>query len=275
MMSNFYVLANSNIKEVNFIEFSDGCEICKVEVEGIDPDARVRVVAAIENGNRDVVRLGLVKNALDNLGCRDVALTMNYVPNARADRIFTKGQSFSLKVTCDIINSFGYTSVVISDPHSDVAPALLDNVDIRGQDYLFECNMHHIEEKVFTLVAPDIGAAKKTFDIAKRIGHEDFIQAVKIRDVSTGQIVKCDVQCDSLVGQTVVMADDIADGGASFIYLARKLREKGAKKIILYVTHGIFSKGLAPLVGEIDQIICDNLIERYINKRDIELFNYK
>ena len=71
------------------------------------------------------------------------------------------------------------------------------------------------------------------------------------------------------------MVDDIADGGASFKYLARKLKELGAAKVGLYVTHGIFSKGLETLKVDIDYICCDNLICSYINRQSISDFNNK
>jgi ribose-phosphate pyrophosphokinase len=40
-----------------------------------------------------------------------------------------------------------------------------------------------------------------------------------------------------------LIVDDICDGGATFVALARKLREAGAIEVSLFVTHGIFSKG--------------------------------
>jgi len=44
-----------------------------------------------------------------------------------------------------------------------------------------------------------------------------------------------------------MIVDDICDGGATFILLAKELYAAGAKEVNLFVTHGIFSKGLIPL----------------------------
>jgi ribose-phosphate pyrophosphokinase len=49
-------------------------------------------------------------------------------------------------------------------------------------------------------------------------------------------------------GTELLIVDDICDGGGTFVGLAKKLREAGAKKVHLFVTHGIFSKGV-PLEG--------------------------
>ena len=43
------------------------------------------------------------------------------------------------------------------------------------------------------------------------------------------------------------MVDDLCDGGATFILLAKELLSKGAKEVHLFVSHGIFSRGLGVL----------------------------
>ena len=46
----------------------------------------------------------------------------------------------------------------------------------------------------------------------------------------------------------------ICDGGASFIHLGAKLKEQGAAKVVLYATHGIFSKGKEVFAGTVDEV---------------------
>jgi ribose-phosphate pyrophosphokinase len=104
------------------------------------------------------------------------------------------------------------------------------------------------------LVSPDAGANKKTFEVAKYFST-NFIRADKLRDLTTGQIKETIVYADDLTGKTAVILDDICDGGRTFIELAKVLKAKGAAKVILFVTHGIFSAGLDPLfAGGIDAI---------------------
>lgn len=42
---------------------------------------------------------------------------------------------------------------------------------------------------------------------------------------------------------TCFIVDDICDGGGTFIGTAAMLKSKGAAKVVLIVSHGIFSKG--------------------------------
>ncbi len=264
--------------DITFIKFSDGAEICKLpELPSWKNFPYLNLVLNVENCNQDLIRLMLVKDALDSSGIEDVELTMNYIPNARADRRFSRNQSHSLKVFCSVINSLNFNRVNVSDPHSDVSATLLDNVFVKDQVNCFMQIKNRIDKvsSDYVLCSPDLGATKKTFDLAMKLKGKGLIQAVKIRDISNGNIIKCDVLCDNLNGKDIVIVDDIADGGASFLYLSKKLKEKGAGKVILYVTHGIFSKGLHSLIGNIDYIFVYNLMQKYINIKDIELFNNK
>lgn len=272
-MSNIsFVEGKSTIK---WITFSDGTETCKVTLQHGHPAAcDGRIQCTVVDGTRDLIRLGLVKDALDRLGVREVRLTLDYMPQARADRVFEAGNPLPIKVFCNILNSYKFSEVLISDPHSDVTSALIDNVVVQTQGTSLIQYIPRIKEALpdFSLCAPDLGATKKTFDIMQQLGHTSFVQAIKVRDVTTGSIVKCDVVGTSVSGN-VLIVDDISDGGASFKFLSQKLKDLGADKVGLYVTHGIFSQGLSGLEKDIDFIWCSGLVGSYINNEDIWRFN--
>ena len=56
-----------------------------------------------------------------------MALYMPYCPHARMDRVKSAEDCFTLKHFCEVINSLEFSEVYIEDPHSNVAPALLNN----------------------------------------------------------------------------------------------------------------------------------------------------
>lgn len=268
-MSNISILQpNSSIK---FTTFSDETETCLVTCGSED----VTVQCLIEDATVDLIRIGLVKDALDRLGKNNIKLTLPYMPQARADRVFEEGMPLPIKVFCGILNSFNFKSVTIFDPHSDVTPALINNVIVIKQEELLANKIPEIKKymKDFMLCAPDLGATKKIFDSVQMLGHEDYVQAIKIRDVTTGNIVKCDVIGDNFTGSDILIVDDLSDAGGSFIHLAKLLKARGAGRVSLYVTHGIFSKGLKPLEKDIDFIFCNGIVGNYINNEDIWRFN--
>ncbi len=94
----------------------------------------------------------------------------------------------------------------------------------------------------FTLVSPDLGAYKKLDKLAININYKGAIATgIKIRDMSTGEIIKSDVNTDDLKGKACLVVDDICDGGRTFIELAKALKEKNAGDLYFVCSHGIFS----------------------------------
>lgn len=270
--------------KVEWITFSDKTETCTIKphtLGGGDSSHAYKqpvgshIQCVVEDGTRDLLRLGLVKDALDRIGIQDVKLTLEYFPQARADRVFCEGQPLPVKVFADILNSFGFAKVYIFDAHSDVTPALIKNVEIVHQADLVKMKLPLIKKfmPTFNLVAPDTGAAKKINDVAKAIGKRDYIQAVKLRDVATGEIIKCDLQIDGDIEGNVLIVDDIADKGGSFMHLADMLKSRGAKHVGLFVSHAIFPEGLAKLAEHIDFLFINDFVGGYIDQDQVDIFN--
>ena len=82
----------------------------------------------------------------------------------------------------------------------------------------------------------------------------EVVECSKLRNINTGEIRGTKVHSTGFLNHDCVIVDDICDGGRTFIEIAKVLKQKGAGKIKLYVTHGIFSKGLDVFDGLIDEI---------------------
>lgn len=175
----------------------------------------------------------------------------------RSDRRFNDSESFDLKVIANFINSMNYARVNILHPHSSVAPALIDNSHVDSpKEFILKAREQMGAD---ILVSPDAGAYKDTYAIAQEV-NSNLVAANKVRINGTPQI-----RIDGNVeGSHCLIVDDIADGGRTFIELAKKLKEKGAKGVRLYVTHGMFHFGFDELKEHIDHIYCTN------SYRDIE-----
>lgn len=203
--------------------------------------------------SNDIMELLLLTDAYRRTGIDNIYLEMKYIPYARQDRICNNGEALSIKVFADLINAQNYLIVYVFDPHSDVAPALINNCyTIPRHNLLKEIP----REKYSSLISPDVGASKKCFEDAKVL-NLPLVQANKRRDLSTGQLSGFEVYADTLEGD-VLITDDICDGGGTFIGLATLLKEKGAKSVDLFITHGIFSKGFDVFKGYIDNIYTTN-----------------
>ncbi len=205
------------------------------------PKAHIR---AVLNNSEDVMRLLMLCDAIKRMGKQIHRIDIPYLPYARQDRVCNPGEALSIKVMCDLINSIGATQVCVTDVHSEVSMALLD----RAHNYMPE--QLGLKEVIGSklVICPDAGAEKRILKLKM-----PYVMATKVRDVATGEIKETKLYGD-VKGRNCIIVDDICDGGRTFIELARVLRASGASTVDLYVSHGLFSKGLVPFKGLIDNI---------------------
>jgi len=191
-----------------------------------------------------------------------VNVTIPYFPYARQDKIVVDGEALSIKVFTDIINLQNYNTVTTFDLHSEVSKALTNNLNEISQKVIFTKTQLNMNFSNMYLVSPDMGASKKIYSIYENYSYTDntfkgVIQANKKRN-NVGQIIETEVFFDKFEGEDVIIVDDICDGGRTFTELAKVLKNKGCGKIILFVTHGIFSKGFDVLFENcIDELYTD------------------
>lgn len=219
--------------------------------------------------NGDLIDLAMMLDACKRFYTKDTEyhLDMPYLPYARQDRVMTEGESLSVKVVCDFINSLKFEKVFVKDIHSDVGAALLDNlVHIKQSDCAFNL-LGFCRPENTILISPDAGAEKKVFDVAKKLGYTDIIRASKVRNVATGKIERTTI-IDEISMKDMLIVDDLADAGGTFIALAEAIRNDSwyeGQKISLYVTHGLFSAGVDKFKGIFDKIYVHNLMNMKYN----------
>jgi ribose-phosphate pyrophosphokinase len=238
--------------------FPDGQPHIKIDMQklaAVDRKAPLRIFSRLNNAN-DLLTALLVKNTLDYLEFGHVELHISYLLAARMDRVMLDGEPFSLKVVASLINLANFKKVLIFDPHSEVSTALIDRSytvtnHLFVADALSDYACTHSGEAP-CLVSPDAGALKKIHKLAQFLGIENVVESMKERDVKTGALTNFKAMTEHLHGQTCFIVDDICDGGGTFAGTAKMLKEKGAAKVILVVSHGIFSKG--PIIGHVDGI---------------------
>ncbi|WP_213733454.1 ribose-phosphate diphosphokinase [Citrobacter europaeus] len=177
-------------------------------------------------------------------------LDLPWLPWARQDRHMVSGDSFALKVFASQLNTLQFDKVKVLDPHSDAAAAAIENLVAIGQErcLLQSATLPHLfQQNALMLVAPDAGALKKIDAVARAAGVEEYAILSKKRDVASGKLTGFSLMAGDVRGRDVLIVDDLCDAGGTFIGSAQVLREAGAHSVSLYVTHGIFSKGVEHL----------------------------
>jgi ribose-phosphate pyrophosphokinase len=228
----------------------------------------------------DFFNLVQVISILRQIQCTAITLILPYLPYSRQDRICARGDSFSLKVFANLLNSLELQSVITYDVHSEVSQNIINNlINIPMTNCINEWGTLkgfiglESDKRPLTFVAPDKGAHRKVLGVKDLFIDlkPGLIVANKVRDTNTGKITTHSVE-GNVYNTTCIIFDDICDGGATFIGLAKQLRSLGAYKVHLYVTHGIFSKGTEELKLYIDSIFCYNNISK-TNPQDVRFKN--
>ena len=162
-------------------------------------------------GDNSILILLSMTDALRRMGVKEINLAIPYFPGARQDRVCNNGEALTVKIYANLINSQKYNKVVVFDPHSEVTPALIDNVQVVDNLELVKFALRDIEtfyrdelvnksffkdhfytssgvfdsEKYKTplvLISPDAGAAKKVLKLSNKLGGLEVVRADKTRD---------------------------------------------------------------------------------------------
>ncbi|MBE7697171.1 phosphoribosyltransferase family protein [Tenacibaculum finnmarkense] len=230
-------------------KFNDGQVTAKILEKG---NLHVKIRG---NTYEDLFRIASIKEAWDAENrlhkTATAILTMYCLIGQRSDRRFNEKESFDLKVIANFINSMGFDKVEILHPHSSISLALIDNsVELKSYEYVKKA-YHAIGNPV--LISPDAGAYKTTHEIAEKL-EADLIPSNKVRIAGAPKIT---IQ-GAVKNKECLIVDDLADGGRTFNFLAKELKNQGATKVFLYVTHGQFNYGFDELKENINHIYCTN-----------------
>ena len=218
-----------NGDKVNVERFPDGTLRLNIEVQSKDV-----LIEWLFEKDEEMTIFFIVRHLREQCSAENIELYMPYIPHARMDRVKNPGEVFTLRYFCEFINALGFDRVIVRDAHSDVSLALLENVvseSVEGNIRRLADELLDVDDMIFY---PDEGSYKRYMKQSNR----RYAFGVKKRDWNTGKIEGLDIQGDVPNGSfDVLIVDDISSYGGTFFYSAKKLKELGADKIYLYITH--------------------------------------
>lgn len=220
-----------NGQEIQKGNFPDGTLLLKY----IPQDNKQKIYWKFES-NEELIILYYLTRSLQDKGYEEIELVLPYIPNARQDRVKKKEDIFTLKYFCEIINSLHFKKVYVLDPHSDVSSALIHRIEQLAVTPYIEraVKLSGINIEKDIIFYPDHGSQKRYSE------YLTFPNAfgIKTRDWETGEIKGLEV-AGSIPNKpfNVLIVDDISSYGGTFYFSALKLKELGARKIYLYITH--------------------------------------
>lgn len=240
----------------------------------------IKIVTRL-NSSDDILLLAIVVDTFKKDGCPWIQVSIPYFPYAQADRNFGEGECFSLKTIVRILNELPVDKYTLFDPHSDVAPALLKNVEVKDNvrfiSFVLTAQLRGNmvgASKDIVLLSPDAGAYKKIYKLAEKLSFKgEILCCQKNRDLKTGEVT---VEVPTLPAKDILIIDDICVGGKTFIEIAKKIKVPTGCQVYLAVSHGIFSNGFQELGEYFSRIFTTNSrADKYGSETPDNLLIYK
>jgi ribose-phosphate pyrophosphokinase len=182
---------------------------------------------------------------LSDLGTgRPMHLELPYLPYGRQDKAVSNEATFGLQSFIRVLRLCAFDSITVMDPHSQVVVDTLPHFRAIYPHAQVTASIH--DTQATAIAYPDAGAVRKYTAIYQTDCR--IISGRKVRNQQTGVLTDTAIDGDP-AGQIVLIVDDICDGGRTFVALADALYAGGAQAVDLFVTHGLFSKGIHVLTA--------------------------
>ena len=227
-------LVNSSIRK-----FADG-EIY-IEINESIRGNSIFVIQSISSpANDNLMELLLCIDALKRSSAKNITAVVPYFGYARQDRKVVPRTSISAKLVSNLITKAGADRVVTVDLHSGQIQGFFDiPVDNLFATPIFA---RHIKKKLKTknliCVAPDVGGTARARALGKMLNVG--LAIVDKRRSAPGKSLVMNV-IGNVKNKTCIIVDDIIDSGGTIVNAAKALKDRGAKEVHVYVTHGVLS----------------------------------
>ncbi len=188
----------------------------------------------------------------------------------------TKRESLDCALALQELVDMGVTNIITFDAHD---PRVQNAIPLHGFDnftpaYQFIKALLKaepglpIDKDHLMIISPDEGAMPRAVYLSNILGV-DMGMFYKRRDYSKvvngkNPIVAHEFLGSDITGKTVIIVDDMIASGESMLDVAKQMKERGASKVMVCTTFGLFTEGFAKFddyyeKGYIDRIITTNL----------------
>ncbi len=184
-----------------------------------------------------------------------INVIMPYLYEGRQHRK-TARESLDCAMMLKEMEAMGVHNLITFDAHD---PRMQNVVPLRGienispalqftQALLTEFEDINIDSNHLMFIAPDEGATERVVFMASLFGvnigmfykRRDYTHIVN----GSNPIIAHDFCGGDITGMDVIVVDDMIDSGGSMIDCMKQLKERGAKRVFVFATFGIFSRGL-------------------------------
>lgn len=241
--------------DTKITRFADG----EVYVE-INENMRGQDVFVIQSTstpvNDSIMELLICVDALRRASAKSITAVLPYFAYARQDRKVTPRSPISAKLFANLLIGSGVNRILTMDLHANQIQGFFDiPVDNLFATPIFA---RHVKKKIksknLLCVAPDVGGTERARALGKLLNVG--LAIVDKRRPKPGQSQVMNV-IGNVKDKTCIIVDDIIDSGGTIVNAAKALKDRGAKEVYVYITHGVLS---GEAVKKIKNSVIKNLV---------------
>lgn len=243
----------------------------------IDTELKGKGAVIVQTGypdpNASVVELLIIADACRHYEAEKITAVVPYLPYARQDKRFEKGEAYSLETIGKLMKEVGVEKLITVDTHFKRDYGKFDFFSIPAVNISAGVPLVEFVKEKFNLedlhiISPDLGASEMIDSAAEKTGSKKG-QLEKVRkgdeDVEMGG--KLEVE-----GKNVVVLDDIISTGGTMNKAIELAKNAGAEKVFAAATHGLFvSNAMEKLEESADYVVTTDSIEN--EKGEVGLAN--
>ncbi|GHM58407.1 MAG: ribose-phosphate pyrophosphokinase [Candidatus Mesenet longicola] len=236
-----------SVSNANITKYSDG--ETNVEVASDLGGHEVFIIQAISPpANDNLIEALLIADAVKRVGAKRAILVVPYYGYSRQDRVIKNGKmhsALSAKLVASLIKAADVDSIITVDLHSHQIEGFFD-IPIRNLSAFEVFATRSVKLENAVIVAPDVGALSRARNFAKVLLNQykiNLIDRIAVIDKYREKAGTSEVM--QVIGEVrdkdCIIVDDIVDSAGTLCNAAFALRERGAKSVVAYITHGVLS----------------------------------
>ena len=254
---------NTKLGAIKVDTFSDG----EINVE-IQENVRGKDTFIIQSTNnpahKNIMELVLIADALKRASARSITAVIPYFGYSRQDRRVRSARvPISAKVVADMLSNVGISRVITLDIHSEQLQGFfafpVDNIytaNIMVKSLKDEYDVDELQ-----VVSPDTGGVIRARSVAKTLEVKDLAIIDKRREkANESEVINL---IGEVEGKVCIVPDDLIDTAGTLSNASHALKDKGAKKIIAFITHPVLSGNAIENLNNsaIDKLVVSNSID--------------
>lgn len=249
------------IGKISVDRFSDG-EVNLEIMENIRGKDVFLVQPTCPPGNDNLMELLVIADACQRASPNKITAVIPYFGFARQDRRPRASRvPITAKLVANLIASSGINRLLTLDLHADQIQGFFDiPVDNVYASPVLLGDVWKQKLENIVVVSPDIGGVVRARALAKRLDDAGLAIIDKRRPkANTAQVMNI---IGEVEGKTCVMIDDLIDTAGTLCEASKVLKEKGAIKVLAYITHPVLSGSAIERITEspLDELVVTDTI---------------